>query len=31
MSELDLEFEIQLQNYKNECMDLYDKYMLWTI
>ena len=31
MSKLDIEFEKELEKYKKECMDLYDKYHKWTI
>ena len=30
MSKADIEFEKELQNYKKECLALYDKYHKWT-
>ena len=29
MSKADIEFEKELQNYKKECLALYDKYNKW--
>lgn len=30
MSKADIEFEKELQNYKKDCLKLYDKYNKWT-